>query len=154
MQTRINEFVARGGHLHMFTADDESDALESYNNVLNPVPSSSEHLAYGRTELYQRKRTIKTVVLRPNDTVYPVSHTGQNRSQVLWALLQHINAGHSVPIPPSNLSQNQQKNEWQQVSTGKNIERYNHSTNNEVPDSRRYPLRVTRPHGAESGFDP
>ena len=116
---RIAEFRARGGKVYLF--DESSCSVENDRNV------------------------YPTVVLRQGDTVYPVCHAGQNRSQVLWALLQDMAMSFGAESTKSTTSSALEPPSLQ-VGTESNPIRN--------PMRVHKALRVVCPHGAESGFDP
>lgn len=72
----------------------------------------------------------QAALLRAGDVVFPVCHAGQNRSQVMYALLQNMNLAASVPL------------------------RTRTTASDDGVDELGGPLTVMPPHGAECGYDP
>ena len=85
----------------------------------------------------------RPVKLFETDTVFPVCHAGQNRSQVMHAVVQ-VSTKHPIAFPP--LRNTLPELVW--LSLVQDISDYL------AFETGRRSMNVERPHGALSGFDP
>eukprot|EP00750_Incisomonas_marina_P012620 INCI17124.1.p1 GENE.INCI17124.1~~INCI17124.1.p1 ORF type:complete len:625 (+),score=90.11 INCI17124.1:72-1946(+) len=125
------EFTSRGGKLFLFQ-EAESGASHTPTHI-GPATATAESALF----------------LRPGDAVFPMCHAGQNRSQVMYALVHDINLAASVPLATSR-----SQSLHCPGSKAANVESAAVTTHSLIDEDDANVLHLMAPHGAESGFDP
>ena len=129
----ISEFRKRGGIVCLFPKEEEAATLGS------PSSSNSQTSSAATTPVNSSDVSSPSVQLRYGDVVFPVCHQGQNRSQVMWAVVEDLNRSSTHRSRSRSRSSSPKHHQQQQ---------------NERLEREQQPLTVVAPHGAESGFDP
>lgn len=130
---KLDEFKRRGGKVRAVWA--RRGPERARRSSLDPRPRSVRPrvpqlvVAPPEAQVDEKMHEFQ-VHVRPRDTLLPACHVGENRSQVLFALLQDVADVVNRRVAASCVSAAEEER------------------------ARRRLVRVGLPHGAESGFDP